>query len=301
MDTPALDTWTALNDRQRSYLRLIYRVDQQGEQEEKQQAFRGQRRPAEQWRWLLYGDLNFERTISSELKQVLKEEGLVDPGTGSTFEALEQRQLIQCRGDAPELYIKLTPWGRKVARAGLGITLPKRTPKGMLSQLAWEALVLAYTAGDDGVKAEWRYRYGGIHITTWERLQDHPNGPLVKRVQGPSNAQECDRMCLTPIGLEFYCQQWERYQAVYVDVDAPHPTPQDIEAIEAQRGHKPVDMGMMVRSKRGSRGIRETAQEIDVSPTTLSRFENGKEVDTASMARILEWVVAESSKPDHLC
>jgi len=47
----------------------------------------------------------------------------------------------------------------------------------------------------------------------------------------------------------------------------------------------------LVRSKRGSRGLRETAQEIgDVSPSTISRVENGKTPDIDTFLALCDWL-----------
>ena len=47
----------------------------------------------------------------------------------------------------------------------------------------------------------------------------------------------------------------------------------------------------LVRSKRGSRGLRETAQEIgNVSPSTISRVENGKTPDMDTFLALCDWL-----------
>ncbi len=47
----------------------------------------------------------------------------------------------------------------------------------------------------------------------------------------------------------------------------------------------------LVRSKRGSRGLRETAKEIgNVSPSTISRVENGKTPDMDTFLALCEWL-----------
>ena len=50
-------------------------------------------------------------------------------------------------------------------------------------------------------------------------------------------------------------------------------------------------LASLVRSKRGSRGLRETAQEIgNVSPSTISRVENGKIPDMDTFLAICDWL-----------
>ena len=47
----------------------------------------------------------------------------------------------------------------------------------------------------------------------------------------------------------------------------------------------------MVRSKRGTRGLRETAKEIgNVSPSTISRVENGKTPDMDTFLALCHWL-----------
>lgn len=286
-DNTALTCWTQLNARQQSYLKLIYQIDRATEREEKRRAFRGQCRPADVWRWLFYGDVV---GVASQLKQKLKNEKLVDPGTGSTFGALQRRNLIECRGEVPELHLKLTSLGRKVARTGLDEPPAKRTrtPKGMLSELAWEALVLAYGAGEEGLKQEWGFRFGGIHVFTWDRLQDHPDGSLVEENHHPEDlcrgSPGSNRMHLTRLGLWFYHQNWEQYSSAYPNIEAPQPTG-EIPDLSTS-----VDIAAMARAKRGSRGIRETSEEIGISPSTLSRIEAGKEIDSSLLNAVCNWI-----------
>jgi transcriptional regulator with XRE-family HTH domain len=47
----------------------------------------------------------------------------------------------------------------------------------------------------------------------------------------------------------------------------------------------------LVRSKRGNRGLRETAKEIgNVSPSTISRVENGKTPDMETFLVLCDWL-----------
>lgn len=47
----------------------------------------------------------------------------------------------------------------------------------------------------------------------------------------------------------------------------------------------------LVRGKRGSRGLRETAKEIgNVSPSTISRVENGKVPDMDTFLALCDWL-----------
>jgi transcriptional regulator with XRE-family HTH domain len=50
-------------------------------------------------------------------------------------------------------------------------------------------------------------------------------------------------------------------------------------------------LATLTRSKRGGRGLREIAKEIgDVSPSTLSRIENGKTPDMETFLLLCDWL-----------
>ena len=50
-------------------------------------------------------------------------------------------------------------------------------------------------------------------------------------------------------------------------------------------------LATLVRSKRGNRGLRETAKEIGkVSPSTISRVENGKTPDMETFLALCDWL-----------
>ena len=53
----------------------------------------------------------------------------------------------------------------------------------------------------------------------------------------------------------------------------------------------------LVRSKRGNRGLRETAKEIgNVSPSTISRVENGKTPDMDTFLALCDWLEVPSAE-----
>lgn len=86
------ERWATLNDRQRAYLRALYVCDQATEAMRRERAARGfyDRTPASEWRWQLYGPV----APPSALYTALRSAGLVDPGTGATWQALEDRRLV---------------------------------------------------------------------------------------------------------------------------------------------------------------------------------------------------------------
>ncbi len=49
-------------------------------------------------------------------------------------------------------------------------------------------------------------------------------------------------------------------------------------------------LGRKIIEKRGNRGIRDVAQEIGVSPSTLSRIERGNLPDLETFGKICKWL-----------
>lgn len=56
------------------------------------------------------------------------------------------------------------------------------------------------------------------------------------------------------------------------------------------------ELGKLLVRKRGGRGIRATAADIEVSPATLSRVENGHLPDLATFAKICRWLEVDPAK-----
>jgi transcriptional regulator with XRE-family HTH domain len=50
------------------------------------------------------------------------------------------------------------------------------------------------------------------------------------------------------------------------------------------------ELGRLVVQKRGSRGVRAAAAEVEISSATLSRVENGHMPDLATFAKICRWL-----------
>lgn len=226
--------WGDLNQRQQSYLRIIYEYDQAQERNEQLRAALDKRsRPADQWRWIEYADAYAGHT---RFKQRLIDEKLVDHGTGSTFEALRERELILVKYDV-SIYIRLTTKGRRLVRQALNIQGPTTLPPGTLREWHWKALVYAYKAGERGIK-EWPR---GIGHMTVRRLEEYrvkgEDRPLIGWVEVPCEPYMRKRwpgdegylttvrhvLRITPFGLQYYRENWQRYQGLYPGVDAPEP------------------------------------------------------------------------------
>lgn len=240
----SMAVWQALNQRQQTYLTLIYESDQIQERNEKARTARDWRsRPADEWRWILYANTMYGHT---PLKQHIKDAGMVDPGTGSTFKALEERGLILARSEGATLHsrselivnIRLTTLGRRVARTGLGDTPSRTLPVGTLREWHWRALCHAYARGDQGIHYDTDAGdgYGYISWKTCLRLRDYRSGgeerPLLveKRFYGDGaytvagytfNRGYDVRLCITESGKQYCRDNWQRYRDLYPSVTAP--------------------------------------------------------------------------------
>ena len=51
-----------------------------------------------------------------------------------------------------------------------------------------------------------------------------------------------------------------------------------------------AELGRLIAAKRGSRGIRAAAAEVEISQATLSRVENGHMPDLETFAKICKWL-----------
>lgn len=51
-----------------------------------------------------------------------------------------------------------------------------------------------------------------------------------------------------------------------------------------------ASLGVLVRSKRGDRKLRETAAEMKISPATLLRIENGHAPDVDTFGKVCRWL-----------
>ncbi len=57
-----------------------------------------------------------------------------------------------------------------------------------------------------------------------------------------------------------------------------------------------TNLGTAVKDKRGNRGIREVAAEMEISSATLSRVENGKIPDLKTFSKICRWLKVDASE-----
>jgi transcriptional regulator with XRE-family HTH domain len=55
------------------------------------------------------------------------------------------------------------------------------------------------------------------------------------------------------------------------------------------------NLGRLVHARRGTRGIRDTAKEIGISPSTLSRIENGHLPDLEKFRLVCRWLGVDAT------
>jgi hypothetical protein len=114
--------WDGLNERQRTYLSVLFEADQDLEAEQRRRAARGQftSAPARAWR-----RIDFNASMGPVLR-ALESRGVYDSGAGSTLAALRSRGLIDTETMPGVLHDQVSVWltraGRAAVRAGTGIT-----------------------------------------------------------------------------------------------------------------------------------------------------------------------------------
>lgn len=234
--------------RQQMYIRAIYDSDQEAEAVERALGAAYKRnRPADEWRWLKYGYDEYGNPMP--LLARIEDLKLIDKGTGSSFAALESRELILMRYEQvpfadPIPYVRITAKGRKLVRFATQEVRPNKPPAGTLKEWHWKALVMVYSAHlnvDVGIRAKYGYGdYGDLSWNTWLRIQDYKyrgeyNG-LVEEYEFNDTSRtdwhsRVHVIQITAFGLEFYANQWTNYRALYPDIYAPEPNPLGIEKV----------------------------------------------------------------------
>ncbi|WP_329474284.1 hypothetical protein OIE75_40945 (plasmid) [Streptomyces sp. NBC_01723] len=215
----ALDTWSALNDRQQGTLAVLYDLDQAAETGRRQDAARGvyDSRPADAWRSIDFAHEPAMRDVFgwTSLQERLMWHGWDNQGNGSTMAALERRGLIT-RDVRPTQWgymrtVRLTREGRAAARAGTSLT-PGGPRKAALGRRSWEVLALLWAADQRGEYLKWSYS-----VTIERALIDKHVPPLARNRTGYDGYEITDR------GRDFYREHYAAHTTAHPDVRAPHP------------------------------------------------------------------------------
>ncbi|MGW2951520.1 hypothetical protein [Streptomyces eurythermus] len=157
--TKAQQAWDELNDRQRTFLRVMYDEDQGLEEEQRHLGATGRwgNAPARVWR-RIYLSGQYAPT-----PRRLKALGVWKSGAGATLAALADRGLIeQGTNETGQPYALLTRRGRAAARAGLGIVPAPRKEPWELSEWLWREMAKVARAGSEGLPAE--ELFGSAHL-----------------------------------------------------------------------------------------------------------------------------------------
>ncbi|MEU3399438.1 hypothetical protein [Streptomyces filamentosus] len=208
----AQQAWDGLNERQQTYMTVLYDYDQAVEAARAQDAAAGvyDDTPASVWRWIAVVTPGAKLT---SVQRALALRDVRDDGTGSTLQALQRYGLIEVqdeivagrRGKSRTVKAKLTRAGRAAVRAGT--KEPGRRRTGELSEYAWERLVRLWRA-DPGTVRIWGHN-------TYEALVGRPTPPYAEGKQGDYR--------ITEAGREHYRTRWARYATLYPEVAAPDP------------------------------------------------------------------------------
>jgi hypothetical protein len=228
--------WEALNDRQRVYLRVLYRADQDAEKEHRSGGARGDfdQRPAAEWRRISFN------AWPSPIPDQLAAAGVYDRGAGATLAALRDRGLIETenvptRAGADLVDVWVTRAGRAAARHGTGDTPARRSrPRWATSEWLWRELVKVGRSEPEGLRASELYGSADLYLgagfagrpgnrpylrkeTVWRRYEvrtwdGEPSGWTSKPV---------DMYHLTDEGRAHYIERAAEYRELFPGIDAP--------------------------------------------------------------------------------
>ncbi|MET7676982.1 helix-turn-helix domain-containing protein [Streptomyces seoulensis] len=226
----SMAAWSALNDRQRTYLTCIFHQDQEAEEEQRHARSVGaEQRPAVEWRRMTLAlSAPSDAVGYTRIQERLREAGVHDPGAGSSVAALERRGLIVVYrdrvyinglGDMPRTRVEMTRHGRAVARTALGIPREAGPSAPLLSLWLWKIVVRVARAGTKGVDGSLAGR--GPHYLAVGQSPDgrtpsrgfivlrHPDGVT----HGPY------RWFLTDSGQRHITDHLDAYQTLYPSLD----------------------------------------------------------------------------------
>ncbi|MFD3848159.1 hypothetical protein ACFWVB_19995 [Streptomyces microflavus] len=232
MASAAQRAWDELNDRQRTYLGVLYDEDQGLEAEHRHNAATGRfsRAPASVWRRINMTGIN------ASVPRALRSRKVWESGAGSTLAALDERGLID-RGFSVETgssYVLLTRAGRAAVRFGRGIGPTPRKEPWELSEWLWREMAKVARTGTEGLPT--RELFGSAHLYLEEGRSTPGNRPYLKVVStwveytprdfngnlSPyTSKQQVRRYHFTEEGRAHYLEHAPQYREFYPDIEAP--------------------------------------------------------------------------------
>jgi len=275
--------WEDLNERQRHFLRVMYRRESDlAAYYNSQKAMFDPRKKGAEWRWMRHnGDSGLARhlDVGAEDEEALRN----NQGSGVTYKALEERGFIERRWEAVTmtslaygprvvhlLDVRLTPKGRRLCK----MLLEEPLPPGA------DGLRRALERKTFG-KAAWR----GHSIGEWSAVSEGVSVAECGTCGATARVDAVTRKAagrITGTAVTGGCGGW-----------AMHPKNPD--------RRKAVALGMdrlaaLLEAKRGTRGYREAIAETEASgisgigASTLLRAEHGRAVSEDEYRQLCRWV-----------
>ncbi|AEW96214.1 MULTISPECIES: helix-turn-helix transcriptional regulator [Streptomycetaceae] len=226
-----LALWEGLNERQRIYLTCLFWQDQEEELlQRRSHAMGGVRSAAREWRRMpLALHAPKELVGLTRLQERLRQEGVRDPGVGSSVAALRRRGLVTTYrdrvyidgvGEVARTLVEVTRRGRGVARAALKVPSSTGAPAPLLSRWLWSVLVRVARA--DGVGLDGSLAGRAPHALAVGRSPDghHPSRGFIV-LRHPDGVDSGPYFWfLTDSGRQHVKDYLGAYQKLYPEVEA---------------------------------------------------------------------------------
>jgi len=275
--------WEDLNERQRHFLRVMYRRESdRAAYYNSQKAMFDPKKKGAEWRWMRHnGDGGLARplNVGAEDEEALRN----NQGSGVTYRALEERGFIERRWEAVTLTslaygprvvhlldVRLTPKGRRLCRTVLE---EQQAPDPCDARRDLERKAFGKAAWRGHSLGDWSPVSEGVSVAECRSCGAQVRVEAVARRAGGR---------ITGPAAESGCGGW-----------ATHPKNPDRQ--------KAVALGMdrlaaLLEEKRGGRTYREAIAEMEASglgeigASTLLRAEHGRDVSEDEYRRLCRWV-----------
>ena len=304
--------WEDLNERQRHFLRVLYRREcELAAYYTSQRAMADPRKKRAEWRWMRH---NGEGGLARDLDVGAEDEAALcnNQGSGATYKALEERALLERRWEHVRMFsfargeqtvslldVRLTPTGRrlvKTAAEGEAGPAPAPEKRRELERKAWgKARFRGHVLGD------WQDVADGLGVEDGQGADGTTSGVSVAacRLCGQEARVDAAARKAAQVGgpaTERDCGGW-----------AANPrNPECRKALERAAVLGLDRLAGLLREKRGERGYREAVSELEaqglgeIGASDLSRAEHGRPVADELYRRLCRWVgmVPGSVTPD---